>query len=120
METREGSIYIRKRTKTDIWKNLYEFILWETGKSIPQKKIPTSNFLQQSFKEAKFSITAVSKVYKQQLTHQTIQGQFIHVHVLRPLPTLNEYILIKKNELKDYPLPKLINAYLQSPAQELL
>lgn len=114
VETNEGGVYIGKRTNEDIWKNLYEFVLWETGRSITAKKIQLSDFLDQFFKGTKFTIKEVSEIYKQQLTHQTIQGQFIQVLVYPPFPALKEYILIKKNKLKDYPLPKLINAYLQN------
>jgi A/G-specific adenine glycosylase len=115
VETNDNRVYIRKRNEKDIWKNLYEFMLWETGKLIPQHHIPASDFVRKYFKKQKFIITGISKIYKQHLTHQTIHGQFINVLLQRPFPASKEYILIKKNKLPEYPFPKLIAAHLQNP-----
>ena len=119
IETDNGSVYIRKRSEQDIWKNLYEFTLWETGKLIPQQQITLSAFFREFFKKQKFTITGFSKIYKQQLTHQTIHGQFIHVLLKKPFPALTDYILVKKKKLTEFPFPKLITAHLQNPVQQL-
>jgi len=119
VETADGQVYIRERIGNDIWNNLYEFVLWETGKLIPQQQIAQSEFVSGIFKKQKFSITGISKIYKQQLTHQTIHGQFIHVLLEKPFPSIQGYVLIKKNRLSQYPFPKLITGHLQNPVQQL-
>jgi A/G-specific adenine glycosylase len=58
-----------------------------------------------------FRIESISPFFKQQLTHQTIYGQFITVTIDRPLQNKN-YMLIQKKELSKYPFSKLINSYL--------
>ncbi|MDQ6755625.1 MAG: A/G-specific adenine glycosylase, partial [Bacteroidota bacterium] len=68
-----GKVYIRKRTEKDIWQNLYEFILIEMPKPITVEKLISSqnlNFLINN----NYAITKTSSIYKQQLTHQTING----------------------------------------------
>jgi A/G-specific adenine glycosylase len=119
IETNDGRVYLKKRIEEDIWKNLYEFVLWETGKLIPQQQIPVSDFVVEFFKKQKFTITGISKIYKQHLTHQTIHGQFIYVLLQKPIPALKDYTLVKKSNLREYPFPKLIAAHLQNPVQQL-
>lgn len=119
IENADGRIYIRKRTGQDIWKNLYEFVLWESSKLISRKKIAASDFFKKIFHEQKFEISAISEICSQELTHQTIRGQFVHIRIAKPIQVLGDYILVKKSRLKDYPFPKFITAYLQNPLQQL-
>lgn len=119
IETDDGRLYIRKREQKDIWENLYEFVLWETGQLIPQQEISNTDFVKMFFKKQKFDITGISRIYKQQLSHQTISGRFITVRIQKPFPVLKEYKLIRKSKLKEYPLPKWITTYLQNPVQQL-
>jgi len=114
IETNDKQVYIRQRKEKDIWESLYEFVLWEPNQVIDQQEIPVSGFIQKVFNTQKFTITAISKIYKQELTHQTIKGQFITIRVNMPLAALKEYILVKKNKIKEYPFPKFITVYLQN------
>ncbi|MDQ6757490.1 MAG: hypothetical protein M3004_11200, partial [Bacteroidota bacterium] len=59
-----------------------------------------------------YAITKTSSIYKQQLTHQTINGLFINISVKAPLP-LKGYQLISKQMLKQLPFPKFITTYLK-------
>ena len=72
------NIYIRKRTEKDIWQNLHEFVLHETEDPAP---FPHEVYLDQIFGDQRYVVTSQSRVYVQQLTHQTIHGRFIHVTV---------------------------------------
>ena len=79
-------IWIRKRTEKDIWQNLYEFILWETGKIIPQDQITQSAFFKKHFGNQGFQIQYISPSFNQILTHQSITGLFVHINK-RDAPT---------------------------------
>ena len=110
-KTRYG---IRKRTNKDIWQNLFEFLLIETGKKLPLKK--QLLLFQKSFGiiinecDVKQEIIHV----KQRLTHQTIHFQFIKLKVLK-LPSFNEGIIwVEGSKLKNYPFPKTLQQYIQS------
>jgi A/G-specific adenine glycosylase len=107
----KGKIWIRERIKNDIWQNLYEFVLWETGKIIPQKKLQESLFFQKNFGNQGFQIQHISPVYSQLLTHQSITSCFVHIN--KPLTKLTGYQCVPIKRLGDFPFPKLIKEYIQ-------
>jgi A/G-specific adenine glycosylase len=119
IETNDGRIYLRKRNKKDIWENLYEFVLWENNYSIYQEDTEVADLVPKILGKAKYIIRSISKIYKQQLTHQVIQGQFIIIRINRPLAALKEYTLVEKKKMNKYPFPKFITAWLRNPVQQL-
>jgi A/G-specific adenine glycosylase len=125
LETPDGKIYIRQRKEKDIWEDLFEFVLWETDQPVYADDILRSDFARELFgkQTAKRSLTVrhISRVYLQELTHQTIQGQFITISLKKPLYTLKSYLLVDKQNMSTYAFPKFINAWLldPTPAQSL-
>ena len=113
IETHDGQVYIRRRTEKDIWKNLYEFPLVEFQSPIGDrhKEFPadSKNFLGGH----SYSTGKISKVYKQELTHQTIYSRFFPIRIKKPLSHLDEYLLINKKLISSYPFPRLINQFLE-------
>jgi A/G-specific adenine glycosylase len=105
-------IWIRKRSDKDIWQNLYEFILWETGKIIPQAQIIHSAFFKKHFGNQGFRIQHISPSVHQILTHQSITGLFVHIS--KQLPKLEGYQSVQRQRLKEYPFPKLIADYIKN------
>lgn len=110
--TYRNKFYIRKRIEKDIWQNLYEFILVETLKPITLKKLQTAEPFTSIVQANDGQIQSISQRYKQQLTHQTINGQFISIKVRSPL-NLNNYKLASVDEIKQLPFPKFITTYLK-------
>ncbi|MEJ7822199.1 MAG: A/G-specific adenine glycosylase [Chitinophagaceae bacterium] len=108
----KNQIYVRKREHRDIWQNLYEFILIEQSKPFSIKQLLVSQDFKSNFKGKTFVISSASPVYKQQLTHQTINGQFINITVQTPLD-INYYQLVSPEKLKELPFPKFITTYLK-------
>lgn len=105
----EEQVYVRKRGAKDIWENLYEFILIETNEARVLGDLqPVIEILGKN----KFEIEHISAFYKQLLTHQTIQGQFINVKIKEPL-VLKGYKAVKKKALQKLPFPKFISNYLK-------
>jgi len=106
-----GKVYVRKREAGDIWENLYEFVLIENKNAIREKKlkqlIPFDTIIDINNVES----SAVSRKYRQLLTHQTIHGQFIRVNLTQPLK-LKGYEAISFQKFKTLPFPKFITAYL--------
>jgi A/G-specific adenine glycosylase len=116
-----GKTYIRQRKGNDIWQNLYEFVLFETDQPLYQQEIFESVFFKTIFGKQKIGVKSISPIYKQQLTHQTINGQFIHISASKNIPVLKEYHLVKNEDINQYPFPKFIAAHLQQSiaAQQL-
>jgi A/G-specific adenine glycosylase len=106
------NFYVRKRTGKDIWQNLYEFILLETPKAFTIKSLQTSEGFKLLFGNEQPKIKSVSQVYKQQLTHQTINGQFLNISIERPMG-LKGYELIAPEKIKELPFPKFITTFLK-------
>jgi A/G-specific adenine glycosylase len=105
--------YIRKRTSKDIWQNLYEFPLLENDGPLELDAVSLCNHAREVTGADKLIISKVSDEQKQQLTHQTIIGQFISVS-LHELPSnFKDYTLVPKDELKNYPFPAFINSFLK-------
>jgi A/G-specific adenine glycosylase len=111
VESGKDKIWIRKRSEKDIWQNLYEFMLWETGKIIPQDQIMHSSFFKKHFGKQGFQIQYISPSFNQILTHQSITGLFVHIS--KPLSKLEGYQSVRRQSLKEYPFPKLIADYIK-------
>jgi A/G-specific adenine glycosylase len=86
--------------------------LIETLKPCDIKKLQASEKFHSFFTRSEYKIQSISKVYKQQLTHQTITGQFINITVHSPLNS-NNYKLISAGKIKELPFPKFITTYLK-------
>jgi A/G-specific adenine glycosylase len=107
----KGKIYVRKRGAKDIWENLYEFILLEASKLLTVENIKATGLFKEIAAKNKIDIIEVSKIYRQQLTHQTIHGRFIYMKAKTPL-FLKAYKPVTYKELTKLPFPKFITAYL--------
>lgn len=107
----DKKVYVRKRTGKDIWQNLYEFVLNDSNE---QQSPIHEVFLKDLLGKQRSSIKSMSKVYRQQLSHQSINGQFIVVVISKPVDALKDYLLIDIKKIKQLPFPGLINQYLQS------
>ena len=104
--------YIRKRTSKDIWENLYEFVLQESVDNSIADEHSLQVIAQSLLHQDNVVIRRVSKIYTQQLTHQTIHGQFITVSINGPAFLSNEYLAVSKSDLGNYPFPKIIANWL--------
>ena len=106
-----GAVYLRQRKEKDIWQNLYEFVLIELTHPITGEAIVKASFLRNIFGK-KIPIKRISAVYSQQLTHQTILAQFIHISGVEPV-NLKGYQAFRKKTMMRNPFPKTIADYLE-------
>ncbi len=112
-----NKLYIRQRNGNDIWKNLFEFILIETPGKSEESKILEQAVKKAVLKGNSYSIQSVSSIFRQQLTHQKIEGRFIKlkIHKAVKIPGLKA---VTRAQLATYAFPKIIRKYLsgQFPA----
>lgn len=106
-----NKFYVRKRGAGDIWENLFEFILLETPKPVTVEKLIKTPGFRELTGDNKIDVTDSSKLYKQQLTHQTIRGRFFHLKAKKQMP-LKTYKAVTLKELKKLPFPKFITGHL--------
>lgn len=118
VEVPGNRIYVRRRIAKDIWEGLFEFVLLETERAIDT---PLSDHIRQLFGKQSFTVKQLSGIYRQELSHQIIRGQFITLSLKKPASIQKDYLLVPRHHLAQYAFPKLINAWLHdpTPAQSL-
>jgi len=111
----DNKIAIRQRTAKDIWQQLFEFPMIEAGKEQDLKSILTIAEKNGMLQKNAYEFVSLSLLYKQQLSHQLIKGQFIRVKINKAIAlksiSTNGWLWPAKNKLNNYPFPKFINQY---------
>lgn len=108
-----NTFYIRQRNEKDIWKNLYEFPLYE-GKTLQKAFSLAEMSLAKTFPEENLCISRKeSKIYRQQLTHQRITAIFIQITLKKPLEEIPGYLIVSQSDLNKFAFPRTIIRYLQ-------
>jgi A/G-specific adenine glycosylase len=107
----QNKLYVRKRAAGDIWENLNEFVLVENDGPLTTAQLVKKPVFATAFNHSAYTIQHTSQLYKQQLTHQTIQGRFICISVAKP-PYLPGYEPVTEKKLLKLAFPKFITHYL--------
>ncbi len=108
----EEHVLMRKRTGNDIWKNLYDFPCVETESSIDTVDLLSICEKQNTFGGLPYVIQQVSPEYIHQLSHRRLLAKFIRIEIAGS-PTINgNLIVVRKVEIANLPLPRLIDRYL--------
>lgn len=107
----KGKFLIRKRTDTDIWQSLHEFLLIETNRGVVTYDILQSQELR-PFLIKKHKWLGTPETIVQQLTHQTIHATFYKVetsasHVPKGM------LWVNRKELERLAFPRVINDFMK-------
>jgi len=111
--TCNGETMINKRGTEGIWRSLYQFPLKESIEPLSDKEV-LGTYLYQLLPGQKLMVSRISGPIRHQLSHRTITARFIHVKVdswPRPLPS--GWIKISTSRIDDFPVPRLINRYME-------
>jgi A/G-specific adenine glycosylase len=115
----KGKVAIRQRVNKDIWQGLFEFPLIEATADTLLAGIIKKAEKQTIISGKKYKVLFTSPLYKQQLSHQLIVGQFIGI-ALAEKPVLDKsFKWIPVSKLKAYAFPQFINQYLKDEVKEL-
>jgi len=99
----DDEVIIEKRIAKDIWQHMYQFPLLETDSpTTPDSEYVNSN------SEASTEITHI-------LSHQKITAKFYRINSI-PEKEENDWVKIKKDDIQDFPLPRIIDRYLENNA----
>ncbi|MBC7875148.1 MAG: A/G-specific adenine glycosylase [Ferruginibacter sp.] len=108
----KDQVAIRKRTDKDIWQDLYEFPLVEAAAELDTRKVLQQAERKKWLVKKKYRQVYISMVFKQQLSHQLIAGQFIKLRLdQKPLPDPG-WLWMPENKAGKYAFPQFINQYL--------
>ena len=101
-------LYLRKRTGDDIWRGLYELPLAEREMADESESVAEWGLM---LPEVTFGRRGGRKHV---LSHQVIHATLYEAEVPSPLPPCEDYIIIRKDELDNYALPRLILLLMES------
>ncbi len=112
-----GAWMLQQRGEGDVWNGLYQFYIMEHDR-IP---IFSASYLDSVLKH-QFALdkkqwklidsASPPKVFKQVLTHQTIEARFICLELTKIPKMLQNALWVKPKQFSKYPFPKIINDFL--------
>ena len=110
------SVYLHKRSDDDIWKNLYDFPCIESEQPMSVEEVVETEKFKQLLDSKPFSIAKVSPVFTHKLTHRTIMAQFIEIKLEQKLLQIETkgLFLARETDLNNFPIPRLIDLYLNT------
>ena len=110
--------WINKRTEKDIWQNLYDFPLIEFTEKVENQTIKEHEQWLALLEDQDYSITKISKPYRQMLTHRKVIATFWEIEIQKPL-IQKHYIEVEKKNLQQFAFPKVISQYLLKTSEIL-
>ena len=113
--TQGGYTFVKRRNQEDIWKNLYEFPLLESGAKLTADQVKTRALplLGSDTSTAPFSIAPVCEGIKHQLTHRTLHADFYRVELPPFFPMPVDLMRVPVKELSRYAFPRLIVRFIE-------
>ncbi len=110
---KSGKTYLHKREKNDIWKNLYELPLVETGYPLPEEEIQEkSAFLPLKTEFNNLQLKKIHPTIKHVLSHQHIYACFIEGEADYRKPADSVLIEIDLSKIGDYAVSRLTDIFL--------
>lgn len=109
MEYKNEVAVVHRKSK-DIWQDLYEFPLIEASKELNKRNIVNQLTLKEWLPEDAYEVKEFSSLFKQQLSHQLINGRFITIKLNRKIKGIWKWVT--KGKLKSFAFPQFINQYL--------
>jgi A/G-specific adenine glycosylase len=109
-------LYLHKRSDNDIWQNLYDFPCIESQKPMTVEEVIASETFLQLIENNPFTIIKSSPIFTHKLTHRTILAHFIEIKLEKELLQIqtNDLFLARETELGSFPIPRLIDLYLNN------
>lgn len=109
-----GRTVLVKRTGSDIWRNLYEFPLLETGTPVAFDVLRDDPRFRALLGGTEYAVLHRVAMPKHQLSHRTIHACFYEIEVeafSHPLPP--DGCVVADGEVSDYAVSRLTELYLQ-------
>lgn len=108
---KQGSLFLKKRSGNDIWKNLFDFPLIETTKAVNTGSLMKSAEWRTLFTGRELVLQKVSAPYRHILSHQVIVAKFYHLEVSGK--SEQGFTKVAFKDIAKYPVPRLIEKYLE-------
>tara|TARA_Y100000991_G_C21944271_1_gene336754 strand:- start:293 stop:1354 length:1062 start_codon:yes stop_codon:yes gene_type:complete len=106
-----GKFLMKKRTKKDIWRNLYDFPLIELDEISKESNIDYKKLLN-SILENGTVINKNRKHYDHQLTHQKLNITIEYIKANK-INNDNDFLKVNRMQVKELPVPKPIERFFE-------
>jgi A/G-specific adenine glycosylase len=105
------AVAVRQRTERDIWQDLHEFLLLETGGAVSERQL--LSLLEEEWGIGVSEVLASVPEVKQQLSHQTVFIRFLLVSA-NGLPAPGTYRWVNRRELSLLAFPKTLREFAEA------
>lgn len=106
--------FIRKRTEDDIWMNLFELPLVETERDLTEEEFLALPAFRSLFAEGEVPVVRLlRRNVKHVLSHRVIYTNFYEVVLPEGSCSFAGYRLVRAEDLGQYPVSRLVHAFLE-------
>ena len=110
----QGMTLLSKRTGDDIWRNLYEFPLIETGVRLRGRNCPVWLFFKSYLMVSKkLKLPGSTWRKKHVLSHRVIYPVFYEIRVDSFSESMGKYLKVSDNRVGEYAVSRLIQSYFE-------
>lgn len=107
-------IFLNKRTGKDIWENLFELPLIEVSNGHEDDNLLDMPEFKSLFVPGESPVVnCVKRGVKHVLSHQVIYADFYEILLPEDSVSLSGYLKVRIDELANYAIPRLIDAFLE-------
>ena len=114
-----GMLHVNKRTKKDIWQNLYEFPLYESLQPMELSDILQTEWFLSLTRRKTFQVEFQSSEIKHILSHQTIHAYFYIIRIDELDSIAPPYIRVTEEQLSHLPVSRLTDKFIKKFSQNL-
>jgi len=116
-----SSLFLKKRTGNDIWKNLYELPLIETEAAVSLEELMDTDAFREIFAQAGHIILKSTEVrLKHILSHRVIYSSFYKIEVENKEGLNKLYIEVDESNIENYAVSRLVHKYFEVTENSLL
>jgi A/G-specific adenine glycosylase len=116
----DDTIWLKKRIENGIWKNLFEFPLIESDEKTEIETLLNQIDFQKIINHGTANIENISNWKIHILSHQRIHFRFIRIQLSNLTYDNPNYIRVKKEEIFNFAVPKLLETYLTENAENVI
>ena len=88
--------------------------MFESERAIHWTTAHVKEWLEEQLAIESAVVKSISPLVVQQLTHQQISGQFIHIELASIPVSLKSLDWIQEKQMSEFAFPRLINGYLEA------
>ena len=110
-----GLVIMRKRLDHDIWENLFDFPLIESGSLLTEAQLRKHPEFPESFRDPVAEVSEMKYVHRHILSHQHLYVKYFLVRIPDPskIKIPPNWIPVNLERLGDYPMPRLITRFFE-------